>query len=232
MSDSIFIKWSTGGKPQQPLDNSALNKGLGRLWNKMFDSNKPISTTRLRKSVVTEVRRAVPTSRDVLARHMSHEPSTADRYYHMSDKSKMAVPVSRLITAVMEGESEASRTTKQIAQTSSIQEISQTGTEEGSSNPNPTPDSDSPKKTTQTPEGFPQLPPGPHRRRPFSEIEVRTLVVLLSGLDVTKGITKLAVISHLQESEEGRLFLLNMQNKLGSEYQKKIIDRVRTLFRR
>ncbi|XP_061167887.1 uncharacterized protein LOC133176836, partial [Saccostrea echinata] len=151
MSDSIFIKWPTGGKPPQPLDNSGLNKGLGRLWNTMFGSNKPISTTRLRKSVVTEVRRAVPTSRDVLARHMSHEPSTADRYYHMSDKSKMAVPVSRLITAVMEGESEAIRTIKQIAQTSSIQEIylnaliSQTGTEEGSSNPNPTPDSDSPK---------------------------------------------------------------------------------------
>ena len=33
---------------------------------------------------------------------------TADKYYQMADKSKMAVPVSTLITAVMEGESEVS----------------------------------------------------------------------------------------------------------------------------
>lgn len=101
ISDSIFLKWPSGGKPPQPLDNSALSKCLSRLWNKIFGSNKPISTTRLRKAVVTEVRRAVPHSRDVLAKHMCHEPATADKYYHMADKSKMAVPVSRLITAVM-----------------------------------------------------------------------------------------------------------------------------------
>lgn len=67
------------------------------MWNKIFGSNKPISTTRIRIAVVTEVRRAVPNSRDVLARHLCHEPATAD-----SSNSKM----SRLITAVMEGESE------------------------------------------------------------------------------------------------------------------------------
>ncbi|XP_062583849.1 uncharacterized protein LOC134245593 isoform X2 [Saccostrea cucullata] len=140
-----FHEMALWGKRPQLLVNSGLNKCLGRLWNKIFGLDKPISTTRLRKAVVTEVRKAVSHSRDVLSRHMSHEPTTADKYYQMADKSKMAVPLSRLITAVMEGESEASRTTQQIAQTSTIQEISQTGTAEGSSNPNPTPDSDSPK---------------------------------------------------------------------------------------
>lgn len=101
-SHPIFIKWPQGGNHPPPMNNSSLYKGLSRLWNKMFGSSKPISTTRLRKSNVTEIRRALSASRDVLARRMSHEPTTADKYYHLTDRTKMPTPLSMPISSVME----------------------------------------------------------------------------------------------------------------------------------
>ena len=74
-------------------------------WGRGDD--KAISATKIRKSIVTSARRAVPAARGILAQHMCHRVSTADRYYDRMNKVENSIPVSKMIQATM---SRASRT--------------------------------------------------------------------------------------------------------------------------
>lgn len=75
---SIFVGFNPITQKATPLTTSAINKGINKLWSQVHSSS--VSATKIRKSVVTHVRRSVPESRDTLAAHMSHMPGTADRY--------------------------------------------------------------------------------------------------------------------------------------------------------
>ena len=82
------------------MSSSHVNKSLNSIWSK-GSIRKPISATRFRKTT-TAVRSVVPESREVLERHMSHSAATADRYYEIHNTRKMAIPVTEMISSVME----------------------------------------------------------------------------------------------------------------------------------
>ena len=63
--------------------------------------DKAISATKIRKSIVTSVRRAVPAARGILAQHMCDRVSTADRYYDRMNQVENSIPVSKMIKATM-----------------------------------------------------------------------------------------------------------------------------------
>ena len=84
-----------------PLTQSGVNKAINSLWQEVHGRGSRVSATMLRKSIVTHVRRSNPLARDVLATHMSHRASTADRYYNLSNQQEMALPVSSLISQTM-----------------------------------------------------------------------------------------------------------------------------------
>ena len=84
-----------------PLDNSGINKGLNALWKRVHGKDHPISATKIRKAIVTHVRKACPGSRSILAAHMSHRTTTADRYYNIAQNVGNAMPMARLISATM-----------------------------------------------------------------------------------------------------------------------------------
>lgn len=75
---SIFLGIRHYDAEPVPLSTSGIDKALKRFWRIVYKGST-ISATLLRKSVVTAVRTKQPLSRDVLARHMCHQPGTADR---------------------------------------------------------------------------------------------------------------------------------------------------------
>ncbi|CAC5400110.1 unnamed protein product [Mytilus coruscus] len=84
------------------MTSSHVNKGIQRIWDQ-GPVNKPLTATRLRKATATAVRTQIPASREILARHMTHNPETADRHYALYKQRELAVPVTNMISAVMEG---------------------------------------------------------------------------------------------------------------------------------
>ncbi|CAC5379905.1 unnamed protein product [Mytilus coruscus] len=100
-NQSIFVSYPKRDGSVVPMTSSHMNKAIQRLWNE-GPSEKAISATRLRKATSTHVRAAVPESREVLARHMTHAAATADRYYALYDREQLAMPISSLISSVME----------------------------------------------------------------------------------------------------------------------------------
>lgn len=77
--ESVFVGCRSMDTPElKPPSVSGINRALNSLWQ-LVHRRQPISATLLRKSVVTAVRSQEPRSREVLARHMSHQATTADR---------------------------------------------------------------------------------------------------------------------------------------------------------
>ena len=66
---SIFVRFDASTQTAMALSSSAINKGINKLWAEVHGT--PVSTTKIRKSVVTHVRKTIPGSRDMLAAHMS-----------------------------------------------------------------------------------------------------------------------------------------------------------------
>ncbi|CAC5389906.1 unnamed protein product [Mytilus coruscus] len=104
---SIFVSYPKADKTVSEMTSSHVNKAIKRIWS-LGPIEKPISATKIRKSTSTHVRAIAPESREEIARHMSHEPSTADKYYQLYDQQAKAKPVCQLIARVMEGPSEES----------------------------------------------------------------------------------------------------------------------------
>ncbi|CAC5393025.1 unnamed protein product [Mytilus coruscus] len=100
---SVFTTWPKSNENNQivPLNSSQVNMAINRLWAQ-GPVKKTISATKLRKATVTHVRAENPGSRENLARHMAHDPKTAEKYYQVYNSHQMAVPMSKLITNVME----------------------------------------------------------------------------------------------------------------------------------
>lgn len=99
---SIFTSWPKNDGTVSLMTSSHVNKAINRVWDQ-GPVRKHISATRLRKATTTAVRTVHPASREVLAKHMSHNPETADRHYALYKKQEMAAPVTNLIASVMEG---------------------------------------------------------------------------------------------------------------------------------
>ena len=106
---SIFTSWPKTDGTVALMTSSHVNKAINRIWE-LGPVVKSISATRLRKATSTAVRTAIPSSREVLARHMTHNPETADRHYALYNQRELAVPVTNMISAVMEGKKPAKST--------------------------------------------------------------------------------------------------------------------------
>ena len=99
--ESIFMKFPCGLEERPiPLSSSGIQYAINQLW-KCAHARKVISATRLRKSIVTHVRKQQPHARSALALHMSHNEVTADRYYNLQRRREMAIPMSTLINSTM-----------------------------------------------------------------------------------------------------------------------------------
>lgn len=98
---SIFVSFPKSDNTVSEMTSSHVNKAINRIW-KLGPIDKPISATKIRKSTSTHVRAAAPGSRDEIARHMSHEPGTADKYYQIYNQRERAKPLCQLIETVME----------------------------------------------------------------------------------------------------------------------------------
>ena len=98
---SIFVSFrdNRGARPEV-ISSSGVNRALNSLWRSVHHKGR-VSATKLRKAIVTCVRREEPLARDALAKHMAHQPTTADRYYHLQRQRDLALPISRLITHTM-----------------------------------------------------------------------------------------------------------------------------------
>ncbi|VDI75269.1 Hypothetical predicted protein [Mytilus galloprovincialis] len=98
---SIFVSFPKSDNTVSEMTSSHVNKAINRIWN-LGPIAKPISATKIRKSTSTHVRAAAPGSRYEIARHMSHEPGTADKYYQIYNQRERAKPICQLIATVME----------------------------------------------------------------------------------------------------------------------------------
>ena len=111
---SVFMTYP---KPENneitEMTSSQMNKAIQRIWN-LGPSKKTITATRIRKSTVTHVRKQHPESRESLAAHMSHRATTADKYYAMINRVENAVPMSKLISSVMERRSTRTQIARSI----------------------------------------------------------------------------------------------------------------------
>lgn len=98
---SIFVLFrnNRGARPEV-ISSSGVNRALNSLWKTVHLKGR-VSATKLRKAIVTCVRRGEPLARNALAKHMAHQPTTADRYYHLQRQRDLALPISRLITHTM-----------------------------------------------------------------------------------------------------------------------------------
>ncbi|XP_021363126.1 dentin sialophosphoprotein-like [Mizuhopecten yessoensis] len=91
-----------------PIESSNISTAINRTWTSAIPENSSsISATKIRKLTVTEVRKRFPDSRDSLASHMSHRPSTADAFYVLHHRKQEAVKVSRMIDSTLQQNCEA-----------------------------------------------------------------------------------------------------------------------------
>ena len=99
---SLFTCWPKEDGEMVPMNSSQINKAINKIWSK-GPTQKTINATKLRKSVTTHVRQEQPWMRESLARHMSHDPRTADKFYNIVDTQQAAITVGKTIMMVMEG---------------------------------------------------------------------------------------------------------------------------------
>ncbi|XP_048745531.1 uncharacterized protein LOC125658340 isoform X2 [Ostrea edulis] len=169
----------------------------------------------MRKSIVTGVRKSHPWARDPLAAHMSHQLSTADKYYNMQNRQDMVIPFSEVITNTMtEGNpsdlpEETPETKTAPRDTLAIEDV--------------------PPSTSQTASSLEEDLDDvqmEHGRRTSTEREVRSIVRLCSGLTKNGGITQSSVTHFLGDAAEGVALMLQVQSRIGSFFQKKLTKRV------
>lgn len=79
--------------PITPLSGSGIRHAVQDVWREVHGAQKTISPTVIRKSVATNTRLQNPSLRETLARHMSHQPTTADRYYDLACARRSAFNV-------------------------------------------------------------------------------------------------------------------------------------------
>ena len=107
--DDIFITWSKSDKLPGQLKNF---RGMGKLCGKVMQ--KKMNATLLRKATATAVRESRPDLRESLAEHMSHLPTTADKYYHLKQKRDSALIMSNTISKILTDHPAADEDTFQI----------------------------------------------------------------------------------------------------------------------
>lgn len=106
--DGIFITWSN---KSDELPGQLKNfRGMEKLCGRVIQ--KKINATRLRKD--TAVRESRPDFRESLAEHMSHIPTTADKYYHLKQKRDSALIMSNTICEILTDNPAADEGTFQI----------------------------------------------------------------------------------------------------------------------
>jgi len=95
--DGIFITWSNKSNklPGQLKNFRGMEKLCGRIMG------KKINATLLRKATATAVRESRPDLREPLAEHMSHLPTTADKYYNLKKKRDSALTMSNTISKIL-----------------------------------------------------------------------------------------------------------------------------------
>jgi hypothetical protein len=87
------------------MTSSQVGKAIRRIWEQN-PVTKAINATRLRKATSTADRAVIPSSREVLAKHMTHNPETTAIHYALYNQRELAVPVTNMISAVMEGKTQ------------------------------------------------------------------------------------------------------------------------------
>ena len=227
---SIFITWPGNDGVAIPMSSSHVNKSLNSIWSQ-GPIRKPISATRFRKATTTAVRSVVPESREVLAKHMSHSATTADRYYEIHNTRKMAIPVTKLIRSVMENpQKDVTKSVhwpnnapqiKQIqSPTDETQQVNKDATTEG--------DSTDAFEYEQKTSRYLQ-----HGRRAFLPDEQILLLQLCKDLIKAGTTFKHEIIGRLQSSAEGTRLLLKIKERYGAgNYIQKIVDRIKSEVRK
>lgn len=207
---SIFTSWPKTDGTVTLMTSSHVNKAINRIWEQ-GPVVKSISATRLRKATSTAVRTAIPSSREVLARHMTHNPETADRHYALYNQRELAVPVTNMILAVMEGKSTVN-IMKSIhwPKEKETDNITQDSTQKGDN------------ITVSTKKC--------HGRRSFEGHEAEKLIEICDELIWKETITKSAVMEKVTGSDEGRIIFLQLQTRIGryKDVWKVITDRLQT----
>ncbi|XP_048745532.1 uncharacterized protein LOC125658340 isoform X3 [Ostrea edulis] len=161
----------------------------------------------MRKSIVTGVRKSHPWARDPLAAHMSHQLSTADKYYNMQNRQDMVIPFSEKNPSDLPEETPETKTAPR--DTLAIEDV--------------------PPSTSQTASSLEEDLDDvqmEHGRRTSTEREVRSIVRLCSGLTKNGGITQSSVTHFLGDAAEGVALMLQVQSRIGSFFQKKLTKRV------
>lgn len=232
---SIFIKWPGKDGVAIPMSSSHVNKSLNSIWSQ-GPIRKPISATRFRKATTTAVRSVVPASREVLARHMSHSAATADRYYEIHNTRTLAIPVTKLISSVMENPQKD--VTKSVhwpmnalqikpiqSPTDETQQVNKDATTAGDSTDSYEYEQKPPVHKTS---GYLQ-----HGRRAFLPDEQRLLLELCKDLIKAGSILKHDIIGTLQSSAQGTQLLLKIKERYGAEhYMQKVVDRIKSEVRK
>jgi hypothetical protein len=88
--DCIFPSIDAIDGPITPLTGSGIRHAVKQVWQEVHGDRKTVSPTAIRKSVTTNTRLQNPSIRETLARHMPHQPTTADRYYDLAVARKSA----------------------------------------------------------------------------------------------------------------------------------------------
>ena len=222
---SIFTSWPKTDGTVALMTSSHVNKAINRIWE-LGPVVKSISATRLRKATSTAVRTAIPNSREVLARHMTHNPETADRHYALYNQRELAVPVTNMISAVMEGKKPAKSTANIMKSIHWLKEnetdnITQDSTQKFD---NITQD------WRQKGDNITVSTKKCHGRRSFEGHEAEKLIEICDEVIWKGAITKNAVIEKVTGSEEGRIIFLQLQTRIGryKDVWKVITDRLQT----
>lgn len=98
----VFLSWNG-----EALSSSQINKGIKSVWRKAGLKGSP-SSTLFRKSAVSKVHTNCHDNeeQDNLADLMSHNISTARKYYRLQEKSKSSVKAAQQLRMVMRGQEE------------------------------------------------------------------------------------------------------------------------------
>lgn len=244
---SIFTCWPKADNAIVPMTSSHINRAINRLWA-MGPISKPISATKIRKATTTHVREAIPGARDQLAKHMSHDPKTADKYYNVFSSAKLATPTCQIIANIME-EQPPKMINKSIHWIKDDSDDSDEDTlsydwsdEEVLGGPPPTTedlsvyeveavqteqedDKEQEKEDMAVPEE--EQTSKPHGRRAFSNEESTALIRLCGDVLNSGEVNRPSIQKALRSSEEGRHSSNRLQTKFeGSDHWKKIVDRV------
>lgn len=247
---SIFITYPREDEFTKMTSNH-VGKACQRLWAK-GPSNKHFSATNIRKSTVTHVRLVDPNARLMLANHMSHSPSTADRYYDIIDQRTNAIKVTNLIGSVMNPPLKKANITELDTQTEVTLNTDKKSMErrpEGliTAEESEVHDDDNGMEDESdigtAIEDYREVSQdmnnedisvenisatGGHGRRSFARAEVDTLLSICEENIQNSAFTQREILKSMTEHENGPAFLDAMKKKFGEKYIKKIVDRVRT----